>query len=218
MTPWPPPAPPGYEAAKRTVDVLFSGLVIAAASPVWAAIALAIRLTSDGPALYRGRVVGRGGEEFTYFKFRSMRAGDDSHHREWLKQFVLSDQPYATGDSGPAFKAVNDPRVTGVGRWLRRLSLDEVPQLLNVLRGEMSVVGPRPPIPAEFEHYDERARQRLAVKPGITGLYQVTARSQVPFSRMLEIDLDYIRRRSLRLDIAIMLRTIGEMLRGRGAG
>jgi lipopolysaccharide/colanic/teichoic acid biosynthesis glycosyltransferase len=113
---------------------------------------------------------------------------------------------------------VADPRITPVGRWLRKLSLDEVPQMLNVLAGEMSLVGPRPPVPYEFEHYDEVARQRLSVTPGITGLYQVTARSQVGFSRMLAIDLDYIRRRSVWLDLWIMLKTPWVMLTGKGAG
>jgi lipopolysaccharide/colanic/teichoic acid biosynthesis glycosyltransferase len=133
--------------------------------------------------------------------------------RRWLREFVTCDAPYRDG----VFKVVGDSRVTPVGRLLRRLSLDEVPQLINVLRGEMSVVGPRPPVVYEWELYDESARRRLAVKPGITGLYQVTARSSVPFSRMVEIDLEYVRRRSLSLDLAIMLRTLWVMVSGRGA-
>jgi lipopolysaccharide/colanic/teichoic acid biosynthesis glycosyltransferase len=215
---WPPPASPLYEPGKRALDVVVASLALALGSPIWLAFGAAIRLTSAGPALFRREVAGRDGEVFTYYKFRTMRQGDDSHHREWLKEFVRNDRPYSTTAGQPAFKVVADPRVTRVGRWLRRLSLDEVPQLINVLRGEMSVVGPRPPILAELEHYDERARRRLAVKPGITGLYQVTARSAVPFSRMVEIDCDYIARRSLRLDLSIMARTIGAVLGGAGAG
>jgi lipopolysaccharide/colanic/teichoic acid biosynthesis glycosyltransferase len=159
-------------------------------------------------------MVGQAGRRFTYFKFRTMREGDDSHHREWLHAFVTRDAPYAGGD----FKVRDDPRVTRIGAVLRRLSLDEVPQLINVIRGEMSVVGPRPPIPYEFDLYDEATKRRLAVKPGITGLHQVTGRSRVPFSTMLQIDLDYIERRSIPLDLSIMVRTPLVMLSGQGAG
>ena len=143
-----------------------------------------------------------------------MREGDDSHHREWLKDFVTRDSAYVGGE----FKVRDDPRVTRLGRFLRRTSLDEVPQLINVLKGDMSVVGPRPPIEYEYDLYDERAKRRLAVKPGITGLYQITARSSVPFSKMLELDLEYIQKRSLWLDFSIMLRTPLAMITGRGAG
>jgi lipopolysaccharide/colanic/teichoic acid biosynthesis glycosyltransferase len=206
-----------YAAVKRLLDVVVAGVVLVIGAPLWLAIAVAIRLTSPGPALYRGPVVGLGGRTFTYYKFRSMRPGDDSHHREWLRDFVRADKPFLDSEGEPVYKAVNDARITPVGRFVRRFSLDEVPQLINVLRGEMSIVGPRPPIPAEYEVYDEPARRRLAVRPGITGLYQVTARSRVPFSEMLAIDLDYIRRRSLGLDLWIMLRTVGAMLQGEGA-
>jgi lipopolysaccharide/colanic/teichoic acid biosynthesis glycosyltransferase len=143
-----------------------------------------------------------------------MREGDDSHHREWLKAFVERDSPYSGGE----FKVRDDPRITWLGILLRRTSLDEVPQLINVLKGDMSIVGPRPPIEFEYELYDERAKRRLAVKPGITGLYQVTARSRVPFSKMLELDLEYIRTRSLWLDLSIILRTPLAMITARGAG
>jgi lipopolysaccharide/colanic/teichoic acid biosynthesis glycosyltransferase len=206
-----------YAAVKRLLDVVVAGMVLVIGAPLWLAIAVAIRLTSSGPALYRGPVVGLGGRTFTYYKFRSMRPGDDSHHREWLRDFVRADKPFLDSEGEPVYKAVNDARITPVGRFVRRFSLDEVPQLINVLRGEMSIVGPRPPIPAEYEVYDEPAARRLTVKPGITGLYQVTARSRVPFSEMLAIDLDYIRRRSLGLDLSIMLRTVGAMLQGEGA-
>jgi lipopolysaccharide/colanic/teichoic acid biosynthesis glycosyltransferase len=215
---WPPPTHKAYGLVKRALDLVIAGTVLFAFSPVWVVIGLLIRLTSKGPALYRGRVVGKDCVPFTYFKFRSMRAGDDSHHREWLREFVRSDRAYLDSSGIAIYKAVGDPRVTPIGRFLRRLSLDEVPQLINVLRGEMTVVGPRPPIPAEFEMYNEVARRRLAVKPGITGLSQVTARSQVPFSGMLAIDLDYIRRRSTAVDVWIMLRTAWVMVRGQGAG
>jgi lipopolysaccharide/colanic/teichoic acid biosynthesis glycosyltransferase len=184
---------------------------------VWLALAVLIRITSPGPALFKRPMAGKDGQIFTYYKFRTMRAGDDSHHREWLRRFVLEDLPYEEKHGRPVYKAIDDPRVTPVGRFLRRFSLDEVPQLINVLHGEMSIVGPRPPILAEYELYDDKAKLRLAVKPGLTGLYQVTARSQVPFSSMWALDCEYIRTRSLRLDFSIMRRTARVMLLGSGA-
>jgi lipopolysaccharide/colanic/teichoic acid biosynthesis glycosyltransferase len=183
-------------------------------SPAWIVIAAVIRATSPGPALFTRMVVGKDGRTFTYYKFRTMREGDDMHHRQWLREFVIRDSAYADG----AYKVRNDPRITAVGRFLRRTSLDEVPQLLNVLVGEMSIVGPRPPIEFEYGLYDDAAKRRLAVKPGITGLYQVSARSRVPFSEMLRLDLDYIERRSIWLDLWIMVQTPVVMVTGRGGG
>jgi lipopolysaccharide/colanic/teichoic acid biosynthesis glycosyltransferase len=207
------PARPAYTTAKRILDAAMAGALLVGLAPLWLAIAVVIRASSPGAALYRGTVIGKDGHPFTYYKFRSMVAGDDSHHRAWLREFVTRDAPYQDG----TYKILGDRRVTPVGRVLRRFSLDEVPQLINVLKGDMSIVGPRPPLPFEFELYDERARQRLAVRPGITGLYQIRARSQVPFSEMLAIDLEYVERRSLGLDLQIMMRTVGVMLAGRGA-
>ncbi len=210
----PPASKPGYEAGKRLIDLIIAGTTLVVFSPLWLLIAIAIRTTSPGPALFRATVIGKDGRPFTYFKFRSMVAGDDRHHKEWLREFVLKDAPYRGG----SFKVHGDSRITPIRRVLRRLSLDEVPQLINVLRGEMSIVGPRPPIPFEYALYDARARRRLLVKPGITGLYQVTARGRVPFSRMLALDLEYIQKLSIWLDLGIMLRTAGVVLSGRGAG
>jgi lipopolysaccharide/colanic/teichoic acid biosynthesis glycosyltransferase len=213
-------APAGYAAAKRALDVAVVLIVLIVGLPIWLLLALLIKLTSPGPVFYRGTVVGRGGAPFRYFKFRTMIAGgDNTAHKQWLEQFVKQDAAFAEDESGKkVFKVVNDPRITSVGRILRKLSLDEVPQMLNVLTGDMSLVGPRPPVPYEYQHYDDYARQRLSVPPGITGLYQVTARSQVGFSGMVAIDLDYIRRRSLWLDLQIMLKTPLVMLLGKGAG
>lgn len=213
-------APAGYETLKQAIDVWASLLVLGLGLPIWLLIALAIKLTSAGPVFYRGTVVGKGGQPFRYYKFRTMVVGgDNTAHKEWLEKFVKEDAAFSQGEGGQkVFKVVDDPRITPVGRWLRKLSLDEVPQMLNVLRGEMSLVGPRPPVPYEYEHYDDTAKQRLSVTPGITGLYQVTARSQVGFSEMLAIDLDYIRRRSIWLDLWIMLKTPWVMLTGKGAG
>lgn len=207
-------SPRAYGITKRSIDVVIAAFGLVALLPLWIVIGLAIRLTSPGPALFRRVVVGHNGRPFTYYKFRSMTAGDDRHHREWISRFVLADAPYAGG----RYKVVRDPRVTPVGALLRRTSLDEAPQLINVLLGQMSLVGPRPPLPFEFELYDESAKRRLSVRPGITGLYQVTARSAVPFSKMVSIDLDYIARRSLFLDLCILLHTFGVMASGEGAG
>jgi lipopolysaccharide/colanic/teichoic acid biosynthesis glycosyltransferase len=213
-------APPGYLAAKRTLDVVVAAATLVLGAPLWLLIALLIKLSSPGPVFYRGAVVGKGGAPFRYYKFRTMRADSDNKaHKEWLEKFVKQDAAFAQDAAGKqVFKVIDDPRITPAGRYLRKLSLDEAPQMINVLRGEMSIVGPRPPVPYEAEHYDDVARQRLSVTPGITGLYQVTARSQVGFSGMLAIDLDYIRRRSLGLDLWIMLKTPWVMLTGKGAG
>lgn len=213
-------APAGYTATKRALDVLVSAGVLLVGMVVWLSIAVLIKLTSPGPVFYRGTVIGRGGKPFRYYKFRTMVAGgDNSAHKQWLEQFVKQDAAFSEGSDGKkVFKVVNDPRITRVGRVLRKLSLDEVPQMLNVLTGDMSLVGPRPPVPYEYEHYDDWAKQRLSVLPGITGLYQVTARSRVGFSEMVTIDLDYIRRRSLWLDLWIMVKTPLVMLLGTGAG
>ncbi len=209
---------------KRLFDVLIAGAALVILSPLLLLIMAAIRLTSKGPAVFKGPVIGKDCRRFTYFKFRSMRQNlrDDAHQR-WLERFVKGNEPFAlqkgkTGRPRPVYKRINDPRITPLGRLLRKLSLDEIPQLWNVLRGEMSLVGPRPPIPAEFRHYSDREKARLACRPGITGLYQVTARSQVPFERMLEIDLEYIRSASPWLDLKIVLRTPWVMLTGRGTG
>ena len=136
-------------------------------SPLWLLIALLIKLTSPGPVFYRGTVVGKGGRVFRYYKFRSMRADSDNKaHKEWLEKFVKEDAAFAEDASGQqVFKVVNDPRITSIGRWIRKLSLDEAPQMINVLKGDMSLVGPRPPVPYEYEHYDEVARQRVSVDP-----------------------------------------------------
>lgn len=213
-------APAGYNAAKRALDVLVSAGVLLVGMVAWLTLAALIKLTSPGPVFYRGTVIGRGGRPFRYYKFRTMVAGgDNSAHKQWLEQFVKQDAAFSEGPGGKkVFKVVNDPRITRVGRVLRKLSLDEVPQMLNVLTGDMSLVGPRPPVPYEYEHYDDWAKQRLSVLPGITGLYQVTARSQVGFSEMVAIDLEYIRRRSLWFDLWIMLKTPLVMLLGTGAG
>ncbi len=189
---------------------------IVALAPLWAVVAIAIKLTSPGPVLFRTPIIGRDGRPFVYNKFRTMLiGGDDTEHRRWIRAWVYADRPYAHDDGGqPVYKLTSDPRVTRVGRWLRRASIDEMPQLLNVLRGEMNIVGPRPPVVYEYGLYGPHARGRVAVKPGITGLYQVRRRGRATFSQMLELDLEYVRRRSLWLDLCIIARTPLAILRG----
>jgi lipopolysaccharide/colanic/teichoic acid biosynthesis glycosyltransferase len=190
--------------------------------PLWLIIAAAIKLSSPGPVLFTRTVIGRGGRPFVYYKFRTMQANnDDSAHRAFLERFVKDNKPFTvetdpvTGAERAIFKVVADPRITPVGRVLRRLSLDEIPQLLNVLRGEMSLVGPRPPVEYEYRLYDEAVKERLVVLPGLTGLAQVSGRNRNSFAQMVAFDLEYIRRRSLLLDLRIMLATITVLLSGR---
>ena len=201
-----------------TVAVI--GLVVL--SPLWAAIAAAIRLTSRGPALFcQRRVVGRMEREFTVYKFRTMvHNNDDSLHKHAIARF-LDGQPLdvveRNGVEKPVYKLAHDARITPFGGILRKTGLDKVPQFLNVLRGDMSIVGPRPPLHYEYERYNEYQKRRLDVLPGITGWYQVRARSQVTFEEMVELDLYYIRHRSILLDLRIMLLTPWVMITGRGA-
>jgi lipopolysaccharide/colanic/teichoic acid biosynthesis glycosyltransferase len=208
-----------YEPAKRSLDVCLALVILVVFSPLWLAIALAVRLSSPGPVLFRrDDAVGRDGRTFTIFKYRTMYDRcDQTPHLQVLARFVAGEATGADSEGQTAvFKVVNDDRITPVGRWLRRSGLDEIPQFLNVLRGEMSVVGPRPSIAAECAAYTEEQRRRLAVRPGITGLYQTTARGRVPLAEMIRIDLEYIDRRSLWLDVTIVLRTIPVLLTGRG--
>jgi len=198
---------------KRPLDSIGAVALLTLTAPLWIIAAIAIKLDSPGPVLHAQDAIGRGGRAFRFHKFRTMQRGaDGADHRRYIQAFVEG----TTGEDG-VHKMTDDPRRTRVGRWLRRLSLDELPQALDVLRGDMSLAGPRPPLPYEYTLYDEVARQRLAVKPGITGLYQVTRRSRASFREMVEIDLEYIQRRSLWLDLSIIARTLPAMLLGKGA-
>jgi lipopolysaccharide/colanic/teichoic acid biosynthesis glycosyltransferase len=213
-------ASPLYEAAKRAIDVAVALVVLGGLAPVWLATAAAVKLSSPGPALYRARVAGRGGRPFTYYKFRSMRAdADDAVQRAFRRDLIRENKPFRVDRDGAGeravYKVVDDPRVTAVGRVIRKLSIDEVPQFINVLRGEMSVVGPRPPLLWEVRYYESWHWERLAVKPGITGPAQVRSRHGLPFDEMARLDIDYVRRRSLLLDLRIMLQTPVALLRGR---
>ncbi len=207
-------------AIKRSIDIVGSLVALALLSPFLVMIAVAIKLTSRGPILFKQQRLGQYGTRFTFLKFRSMfYQNDPKIHQNYVKQFISGkhDPPPAGGGEG-VFKIQDDPRVTPVGRFLRRTSLDELPQFLNVLKGEMSLVGPRPPIPYEIETYELWHRRRfLEVKPGITGLWQVTGRSRTKFDDMVRLDLKYARTWSPWLDIKILLRTPTAVLRGDGA-
>jgi lipopolysaccharide/colanic/teichoic acid biosynthesis glycosyltransferase len=206
---------------KRAIDIAGSiaGLILAA--PVMLLIAIAIKLTSKGPIFFRQVRLGQHGRKFTFLKFRSMHVNnDDSVHREYVAKFIVGSPGADLADGGHQriYKLTSDPRITSIGGFLRKTSLDELPQFLNVLLGHMSLVGPRPPIPYEFNRYELWHRQRLlAVKPGITGLWQVAGRSRVTFDEMVRLDIRYARYWSLWLDIKILAQTPGAVLAGSGA-
>ncbi|MBX6342529.1 MAG: undecaprenyl-phosphate glucose phosphotransferase, partial [Thermomicrobiaceae bacterium] len=193
---------------KRAMDLAIASLVLALSSPLMLLIALAIKLDSEGPVLFRQVRVGKNGRHFICYKFRSMVVDAEERKKELQ-------QTFNTG--GLLFKLKDDPRVTRVGRLLRRTSLDELPQFFNVLKGEMSVVGPRPPLPSEVELYQEWHHQRLLVTPGLTGLWQVNGRSDLTFDEMVKLDLYYAEHWSPWLDIKLMLRTIPAVVFARGA-
>ncbi|MBV8206119.1 MAG: sugar transferase [Acidobacteria bacterium] len=211
-------APPAAVIAKRAIDIAGSAIALVALAPLLLATALAVKLTSEGPVWCRQKRVGKGGRTFTLLKFRSMFQNCDcSPHHDYVRRMIAGEDVAQEG-KGHVFKLVNDPRVTPLGRILRRTSLDEVPQFLNVLLGHMSLVGPRPPLPYEFDQYSSWHRRRvLEVKPGLTGLWQVEGRSQVRFDDMVRLDLRYAHEWSLWLDLKILLKTPAAVLRGTGA-
>jgi lipopolysaccharide/colanic/teichoic acid biosynthesis glycosyltransferase len=196
------------EVIRRTMDITGATIGLLLAGPLLALAAFSLWLEGRGPLLYRRRVLGRGGREFGAFKLRTMRVDADG----WLAR-----QPQLLAQYQQNVKLQDDPRVTRVGRILRKFSIDELPQLINVLRGEMSLVGPRMLHPWELERYGDLGPERLAVKPGITGLWQVSGRQELDYAERIELDRRYLRERSLKLDIEILLQTIPAVLRGRGA-
>jgi lipopolysaccharide/colanic/teichoic acid biosynthesis glycosyltransferase len=195
-------------AGKRLLDILTSALALILLAPLFVVLGVLVKLTSPGPVFYRWKVVGKNGSPFTGYKFRSMVIDADE-----LKT-TLKDQNEMTG---PVFKITNDPRITPLGAWMRRYSLDELPQLYSVLKGDMSLVGPRPPLLTEYQQFTEYQRQKLAVKPGITCLWQVSGRNDInDFDAWVQLDLEYIRNWTQRLDLQILLRTVGAVFSGSG--
>lgn len=194
--------------AKSVIDRVLAGTVLLAAAPLLLALALAIRLDSRGPVLFRQSRIGRDGKPFTMLKFRSMVPDAER---------LVVDLREANEASGLLFKMRSDPRVTRVGRWMRRYSLDEVPQLFNVLAGSMSLVGPRPPLPSEVAQYGDDVRRRLLVKPGLTGLWQINGRSDLDWDESVRLDLRYVENWSFAFDLMILWKTAGAVIAGRGA-
>ena len=196
--------------AKRLLDLMVVLPALVVLAPLFLLVALAIRLHDGGPVMFWQRRVGLDGREFAFPKFRSMRVDAEA-----VREKLLATNQH--GQGGVTFKMKRDPRITPVGRWIRRTSIDELPQLWCVLRGSMSLVGPRPPLVSEVSRYSMADRQRLSVVPGLTCIWQVNGRSEVPFPQQVEMDVDYIRRPSIWADILLLLKTLPAVIRGRGA-
>lgn len=211
----------GLSTAKRLVDISSSLLAILVISPILVATAIAVKLTSKGPAFFRQQRVGQYGRNFTFLKFRSMYCeSSDALHQDYARRYIAGEigGKQESGEGKTVYKLTHDPRLTSIGALLRRTSLDELPQLFNILRGDMSLVGPRPPIPYEVECYRAWHRRRLwSVKPGLTGLWQVMGRSSVSFEEMVRLDLRYAKTWSPWLDTKIVLKTALVVLGGEGA-
>lgn len=213
-------APPGPTAgttrrrrtAARVLDLLVSGVALVLLAPLMAAIAVLVRCTSPGPALFRQVRLGQHGRPFVVLKFRTMYVDvDDRLHREYVQKLLVEPAAVAPGPGG-LYKLVDDPRITPLGRWLRTSSLDELPQLINVLRGEMALVGPRPVLPWEAALFTPRHSARFLVPPGLTGLWQTSGRNRLTMTEALDLDVDYVERQSLLLDLRILLRTVPVVL------
>jgi lipopolysaccharide/colanic/teichoic acid biosynthesis glycosyltransferase len=208
-----------YLYFKGFLDRLAALLLIIVLAPVGILFALLIRIDSPGHPIFTQERIGKNGRKFKAYKFRTMQIGnDDTEYKNYLKQYILHNAPYKINEKGEKiFKLVDDCRITRAGSFLRRTNLDELPQLINIVKGEMSFIGPRPDIPFSVELYNDWHRQRLKVMPGITGLWQVCHRKGLSFNEMVKIDLDYINRMSIGLDIRILLLTIRTILIGDGS-
>jgi lipopolysaccharide/colanic/teichoic acid biosynthesis glycosyltransferase len=205
------------QTGKPLFDAVLASLSLLILCPLLVAVAVLIRLTTPGPALIRQTRVGRGRRPFVLYKFRSMYTGNsDEQHRLYIRKLLTEDEPPAGGHRG-LFKLEDDPRVTPVGRLLRRTSVDELPQLLNVIRGDMSLVGPRPALPWEVEMIGEAHGRRFEVRPGLTGLWQVSGRSRLTMRQGLELDVEYVSRQSFAFDLMIILKTVPTVIFARGA-
>jgi lipopolysaccharide/colanic/teichoic acid biosynthesis glycosyltransferase len=201
---------------RRTADIVVGGALVLCLAPLLLLVALSIRIDSRGPALFRQRRVGHGKREFTLFKFRSMRLDADPRgHREYVTALIQGNSP--NGGRENLYKLAVDDRITPVGRWIRRWSLDELPQLFNVIAGDMTLVGPRPAIPYEVAEYPSWYLQRFSVKPGLTGLWQVSGRSERTYEEMVRLDIEYTQSRSLLLDLSILVRTPWIVIGRKGA-
>lgn len=207
-----------YLPVKRLLDVTAAIFLLLLFAPLILAIIAAIKIQSPGPIIFKQNRIGLQGRPFTMFKFRSMHTNNNPQvHQEHVKRLIQQNlSPKELGTS--SLKLNTDQRITPIGKWIRALSLDELPQLINVLKGEMSIVGPRPPMPYEYELFKEWHKQRQSVLPGLTGLWQVTARNEIPFDDMVRLDLLYIEQMNLWQDLWIMVQTPIVMLKGKGGG
>lgn len=205
-----PPAPPqwGYLFAKRVLDVILSLAGICLCLPLWLVCGILIKLESPGPVFFRQIRVGENGRPFVFLKLRTMCADAERRRREVADLNEMD---------GPVFKIRHDPRITRIGRFLRRFSLDETPQLIHVLCGQMTLVGPRPPLLEEVAVYEPWQTERLSVRPGLTCIWQVSGRNEIPFERWVQMDIYYVRHRNFWMDIVLLLRTVPAVLSGRGA-
>jgi lipopolysaccharide/colanic/teichoic acid biosynthesis glycosyltransferase len=207
----------GYQTIKRLADLLFTFVILPMVFPIMAFIALIVKLDSPGPAIFKQERVGKGGRRFRVYKFRTMQHNlDNSYHKAFMRAFVQGDVGQEE-DENAVYKPFTDSQVTRVGRILRKTSLDELPQLFNILKGEMSLVGPRPNVTWEVEAYKSWHIERLAVLPGITGLAQVNGRSAISFDAIVKYDIAYVRNQSLWLDLRILWRTFKSVMKGKGA-
>ena len=208
---------PSYIRAKRLFDIAFSLLIFIPFSIIIAIFAILIRIDSKGPVFFHQKRIGMNGVPFDMLKLRSMYIdSDDSIHRESIKQYINGEALNGKVNSKNLYKLVDDPRVTRVGRFIRKFSIDELPQFVNVLRGEMTLVGPRPPLPYEVEEYSSRDWIRLSGRPGLTGTWQVYGRSRVPFKEMVEMDIEYLGEQSMMQDLKLIALTLPVMLHGLG--
>ncbi len=206
-----------YRVGKRALDLVVASACLVLTSPILIITWALVRLTTPGPALFRQRRVGRNGRTFVLYKFRTMHNGcADDVHRDYVCRLLTEDQPPVGGQNG-CYKLEADARITRVGGFLRKLSIDELPQLFNVLKGEMSLVGPRPALPWEAELFDMAYAKRFTVAPGLTGLWQVSGRNRLPMKQGLDLDIEYVDRRSFALDLKILVKTIPAVVSGNGA-
>jgi lipopolysaccharide/colanic/teichoic acid biosynthesis glycosyltransferase len=207
----------GYLRGKRLLDIILSLLIFLPLCLVIVIVAISICLDSVGPVFYRQKRIGLNGVEFTMYKFRSMLVNnDDSFHRHAIVEYMRGQKLNDDEASNTSYKKTDDPRITRVGRFIRKTSIDELPQFFNVLRGEMTLVGPRPPLPYEVEKYGSYEWLRLTGKPGLTGIWQIYGRSRVTFQTMVEMDIEYLQQQSLWKDLKFIILTIPVMLQGRG--
>jgi lipopolysaccharide/colanic/teichoic acid biosynthesis glycosyltransferase len=205
------------DLGKRLFDVIVASAFLLMLSPLLAAVAVLVRLTTPGPVIYRQIRIGRDRRPFTFYKFRTMYDGSgDEVHKRYVRRLITEDNPPTSGPRG-LYKLEGDARITPPGRVLRQLSIDELPQLLNVIKGDMSLVGPRPPLAWEAELFQPPHDQRFLVTPGLTGLWQVSGRNRLTFRQGLDLDVEYVHRRCFALDLLILVKTIPVVLFGHGA-